>query len=165
MNFRISAVLGTDNVIAIKSKINNIRAALPFLTSLSKGDRRSKLNLGLASVGYGKSSLKAALNNQHLLSRQFIIEDFENEVILHEQLQTVLIVIDTFRQNIDDTIKVLGQSIMVQSNEVYGVFKIAAKRENKYKLTLDELSAFYKKGGSYRKTKADAKDQQDTSIS
>jgi hypothetical protein len=151
MRFKISAILGTDTINDLKNKLNEVKAALPFLLKLSSADRHGKRNLGHKSVGYGKSSLQVAKKHLHLMQRQFEVEEFESDVLLYEQLQDFLMDVSSLHQNIEDTVIVLGQKIMEQSNEVYAEVKRAAKKDNTYKAAMNELSAFYRKSKNQKK--------------
>jgi hypothetical protein len=147
MTNRISAELGAESVTDIKKKLNDIRAGLSFLLSLTKEERKNKQNMGQGGVGFGKAALKAAQTHNEILPVKFSVTEFQKDVLLYEQLQMLLSDLSTLCQNVDDTVLLLGQEIMEQSNDVYDSVKLAAKRENKYKATLEELSTYYKRKG------------------
>lgn len=142
---RISAQLAPDALQETKNNIQQIRNNLPFLISLTKEERKNKQNMGQGGVGYSKAALKAAQTHPEILPVKFQTAEFEKDVLLYEQLQTLLADLSTLCQNIDDTVLLLGQEMMEQSNDVYATIKLAAKRENKYKPTADDMSIFYKR--------------------
>lgn len=145
---RISAELSAESMSDIKKKISDIRDDLPFLLSMTKEERRQKQNMGQGGVGFGKAALKAAQTHSEVLPVKFNAEEFNKDVVLYEQLQAILSDLSTLCQNVDDTVLLLGQEIMEQSNDVYDVMKLAGKRENKYKPTVEELSTYYKRKNS-----------------
>jgi hypothetical protein len=145
---RISAEMNKENISDIKKKLNEIRSAMPFLLSLTKEERTNKQNIGQGGVGFGKAALKAAQTHDEILPAKFSAAEFEKDVVLYEQLQMLISDLSTLCQNMDDTILLLGQEIMEQSNDMYDIVKLAAKRENKYKPTLNDISIYYKSRGN-----------------
>ncbi len=154
MTNRISAELGAESVTDIKKKLNDIRTSLPFLISLTKDERKNKQNMGQSGVGYGKAALKAAQTHSEILPVKFSVAEFQKDVTLYEQLQMLLSDLSTLCQNVDDTVLLLGQELMEQSNDVYDSVKLAAKRENKYKSTNEELATFYKRKSMKKATES-----------
>jgi hypothetical protein len=144
---RISAEMNKESISDIKKKLNEIRSTMPFLLSLTKEERKNKQNIGQGGIGFGKAALKAAQTHEEILPAKFSVVEFERDVVLYEQLQMLLSDVSTLCQNVDDTILLLGQEIMEQSNDMYDIVKLAAKRENKYKPTLDDISIYYKSRG------------------
>lgn len=154
---RISAELSAESLTDIKKKISDIRTELPFLLSLTKEERRQKQNMGQGGVGFGKAALKAAQTHSEVLPVKFNAAEFNKDVALYESLQAILSDLSTLCQNVDDTVLLLGQEIMEQSNDVYEVMKLAGKRENKYKPTVEELSTFYKRRGNRKPKEGETK--------
>lgn len=143
MTNRISAEFTVQSQTEVAKSIDTIRQELGFLATIRPGDRRSKQNMGQFGLGYARECLTAAKTHPEMLPGTFDIPEFEKDVNLYGSLQACYIELNSLQQRISDTLNVLGQEMMEQSNLVYNQTKIAAKTDNRYTPTRDRLSERY----------------------
>ncbi|MFZ4544196.1 MAG: hypothetical protein ACOYOA_09125 [Saprospiraceae bacterium] len=145
MNRRINAVISTETFNDLQNKINEIRAALPFLVPLSAAEKRNAQNMGQSGVGFGKAAYKSSKTYRQAMTQDFEPEAYDNEIILNDQLEALLQNLLSLVSDMDDTRIANGQSIMSRARDVYAAIKYAARKETKYKSALEELRVFYKR--------------------
>ncbi len=139
----ISATLAPADLALILQDVNEIEQKLDFLVSVTSKDKRAKQLMGPGSIGFVQYGLNTAKNNQEILARNFSVEEYEKDVVLVSQLQQLHGKVAPLAQKIKDTLSVLGQELMGQTNEVYNVVKREAKSNGKLKQIAEEMGARY----------------------
>ncbi|MBC7388908.1 MAG: hypothetical protein H7329_06845 [Opitutaceae bacterium] len=141
----ISASISSADFETLLNEVNAIESKMNFLVSVTAKDKRAKQLMGAGSIGYVQYGLSTAKNNQDMLARNFSVEEYEKDVVLVTQLQQLNGKLGPLTQKIKDTLAVLGQELMGQTNEVYNVVKREAKNNGKLKQVADEMGARYEK--------------------
>lgn len=139
----ISATFADADLQTVLTDLTEIEKKLPFLISVTSKDKRSRQSMGSNSIGFVQYGLSTAKNNQDILARNFSVEEFEKDVNLVKQLQELHGRIGPLAQRIKDTLSVLGQELMEQTNEVYSVVKREAKTNGKLKQVAEEMGKRY----------------------
>ena len=139
----ISTTLAPADLDTILKDVNAIEQKLAFLVSVTAKDKRARQLMGPGSIGFVQFGLNTAKNNQEILARNFSVEEYEKDVILVSQLQQLHGKVAPLAQKIKDTLVVLGQELMEQTNEVYNVVKREARSNGKLKQIADEMGARY----------------------
>lgn len=140
---RISAEYPTDAQTAVSDVMKQLHQHLNFLVTLGPADRRAKQNMGSYSLGYARECLSSALIHPEMLPGTFDIHEFEKDVALYSNLQFAAAELNSFAQRVNDTLVLLGQEMMEQSNFVYHQSKLAASRDNRYKPACDRMAERY----------------------
>lgn len=141
---RISAVLTDADKSVIKTSLTAAQQKLPFLITATKEEKAAKQNLG-DSIDFVIKGLNVIQNRPEIMSGTFVSAEFTKDVALYQQLYDVYINLLPLKQKLEDTMTILGQEMMAQSNEVYAQLQIAAKKDASLKPLLDEMKRFYEK--------------------
>ena len=144
MQNKISAVLSDEDKAIIKSSFNTAVQKMPFLFMATKEEKTARQNLGDGS-DFVLKALNVVQNRGEIMPQTFNPAEFQKDQLLHQQLYDVQINLMPILQKLQDTITILGQELMEQSNSVYGQLQIAAKRDSSLKPLLDEMKPFYEK--------------------
>jgi len=147
-----SARLSAQQIQDLNLKIDEIRAAIPYMTSMSIAEKMQNQNMGISGLSRGKVALKTSKTHAQVLSKEFDTDAFESNIQAHEDLQPLYQNLESLLNNLGDTLAAYGQNIMAQSNDVYAAIKRAAKKEAKYRGAYEELRSFYKKSKSKKST-------------
>lgn len=148
-----------ETLSVVLTKLNEIRAALPFLISLPPSERKRGQKLGPLTEGFGKAVSQSSKVHLQVVSRSFDPESFDDQISNQDILQIIQLEFTSILQLIIDTKLVTNRHILQQSNEVYAAFKRAAKREQKYQAAADELATFYRHSRTKRNTELQYKNQ------
>ena len=148
----ISAELSNQVMEQIKSDLENIKNALPFLVNLNAKDRHSLLKMGPASVSFVEEALNISKNHSGILPSNFNIPEFEKDVRLTAALSDLSSVMIPLAEGLSDTLMSVGSEAMAQANIVYAQLKISSKNDSNMDELKNRLGARYKKT-SNRKAK------------
>ena len=132
----INASLSVQDKQAIMEAVHTIKDKLPFLIDLSKEDRRYLPKMGDKSRAFVDKAMEVATNNVEILPRSFDLKEFERDIKLFSDLNSILITVSQLNELIDDTAIAAGSDAYRASLEVYAYAKIARKGAG-----LDELKA------------------------
>lgn len=129
----ISATL--DSVVAadVLQKINDSKAALPFLINLSKEQRKKYRKMGPKSVDYVSDTKVGAQQFPNSLPQDFPLGEFEKDAVLVRQLYPLLVASQSLTEALNDTIMAIGSDCMKEADEVYSFLKLAAKTDTNAK--------------------------------
>lgn len=147
MPFHINASLTTQTVDTIKDQLNAIKASLPFLITLSAGERRSTFKMGPDSLSFVTNARTAVADNPDVLPGSFDKEAFERDCDLFAKLTELYSLTASLLEQIDDTRVATGGECMTQSLQAYEYFKTAAKTTPGLKSIVDQLSERFRKSG------------------
>ena len=139
-NNLISASLSAEDKQAIMGAVQTIRDKLPFLIDLSKGDRRYLPKLGDKSRAFVDKAVEVATQNVDMLPRSFELEEFQRDMQLFAELNSILMAVSQLNELIDDTTLAVGSDAYSAALEVYAYAKTARTGTG-----LDELKAMMSK--------------------
>ena len=124
----ISAQISESVLGEIKTCLNDARSRMPFLVTLSGSERRKLFKLGQKSLAFVEDSLVAAKNHPEILPASFDLVEYEKDVRLAIALHEVLMELEKFAAEVDDTEMAVGSEALDESREVYGYVKAASRR-------------------------------------
>lgn len=153
----ISATLTQEDVTAMLANVDDMETKLDFLTPISSKNKRSKQLMGTGSIGYVQYGLATAKNNESILARSFSVEEYNKDEVLNGQVQLLYNRYAPFVQKLKDTLSVLGQELMEQTNEVYAAVKREAKSNGNLKAVAEEMGKRYEKSRSEEPEEAKVK--------
>jgi hypothetical protein len=149
---RVSAVLAQADADKAVSLLNDAKILLPFLTTLSKEERKKLRKMGSKSVDYVQDCLSGAQQFEGSLAKDFPLDEFIKDGNLIKQLFTVYVAAQSFTESLSDTLMALGADCMEESDEVYATLKRAAAKNTSAKAMVDQISKRFKGQGKKAKT-------------
>jgi hypothetical protein len=144
MDNRISATLPDIDKDEIKTSVALIAAKLPFLLTASKAEKSGKQNLG-DSMDFVLKGANVAKSHPQIMPPTFEAPEFYKDLALYQQLYDISISLMPLMQKLDDTMTIIGQELMAQTNDVYGMLQFAAKKDASLQPLLNEMKTFYEK--------------------
>jgi hypothetical protein len=119
--------LTSEQVLAIESKLSEIKATLPFIAGLSSRDRMKLVPIGRNTVQFVQRVV-TAIHDNPVMAPQFVgAQTLENGFELYNQLGAILGSIDQLQRVIADTMHVTGSTTHRYSLDCYVTAKRAAK--------------------------------------
>jgi len=143
----ISASITAEKIAEVKSSLESIKAAMPFLINLNKEERKTLQKLGTGSFGFVEDALNVSKNHVSILPNNFDTQEFEKDVWLAHALNDINSVLVPLAEGVSDTLVALGGEAMKQSNVIYAQVKIAAKNNEGMKEIRTRMGERYKKNG------------------
>jgi hypothetical protein len=145
---RVSGMLSSGDVAAIKASLEAVRQKLPFLTGLDPEARRTLPRMGDKSRAFVRKCLEVANQNPGMLPRAFELEEFGRDVALDEELLPIAESIRQLAEMIDDTHIGVRSDAYLAALTVYQSAKRAGKGTG-LDGALDELGRrFVRKSGA-----------------
>lgn len=144
MTNRISAVLLDEDKTTIKASFTAAAQKMPFLITATKEEKAGKQNLG-DSLDFVIKGSNVIQNRPEIMPGTFVNAEYAKDVALYHQLYDVYINLLPLKQKLEDTMTILGQEMMAQTNEVYGQLQMAEKKDASLKPLLNEMKSFYEK--------------------
>ena len=126
---RISAALTPAEVAAILTKLNEIKALLPFLLNLTKKERSSLPKLGPSSLNFDEQC------QAYMASAPNLVPPFVDPAEVNKDRALRLVLADIYREAkkfcemVDDTRLALGNEIWMADLSFYHTVKMAARRD------------------------------------
>jgi hypothetical protein len=111
----------------ILQSMADIEAKLPFLLDLSVSDRRGLPKMGDKSRAFVDHGLVLALQNGNILPRNFNIEEYQHDVQLVRQLESLVLAMRRLMKRLEDTYLAAGSDAYGQTLLVYQAAKLAGK--------------------------------------
>lgn len=139
----ISATFSQEDVQSVLTDITNIEGKMPFLVNATLKDKRAKQIMGPTSYGYVQYGITTAKNNAEILARSFSVEEYQKDSDTNNGLLQIYNRLLPLTQKIKDTLLLLGQDLMDQTNEVYGAVKREVKNNGNLKAVADEMGKRY----------------------
>lgn len=144
MSNKISAVLLDADKTIVKTSFATAVQKMPFLISATKEEKAAKQNLG-DGLDFVIKAINVVQNRGEIMPQAFQTAEFVKDQVLYQQLYDVQINLMPILQKLQDTMTILGQELMDQSNSVYGQLQTAAKKDQSLQPLLDEMKPFYEK--------------------
>jgi hypothetical protein len=136
---KISAVLTEAEKNDVLTKINDAKALMPFLISLTTEERRTLKGIGNKNLAYVQKCLEGALAFPNELKKNFDVTEFQKDVVLFNNLLGIQLACLALFESIDDTMKAAGIDAMASSSEVYDSLKSSAKSNANVKSIVAEI--------------------------
>jgi hypothetical protein len=143
----ISATLDETLATDVLQKVNDNKAALPFLINLSKEQRKKYRKMGPKSVDYVSDTQVGAQQFPNSMPKDFPVDEFKKDAVLVKQLFPILVASQAFTESLNDTILALGSDCMKEADEVYSFLKLAAKTDANAKALVDQIARRFKGQG------------------
>ena len=143
----ISATLTSAVATDVLQKVNDSKAALPFLINLSNEQRKKFRKMGPKSVDYVSDTQVGANQFPSSMPADFQMAEFEKDAVLVKQLFPILVASQSLTEALNDTILALGSDCMKEADEVYSYLKLAAKTDANAKALVEQIGRRFKGQG------------------
>jgi len=147
---RTSKITGTftdATKTAVITKLNEIKALMPFLISLTVEERKKLKGIGNKNLAYVQKCLEAAIAFPDELKKNFNTPEFQKDVDMFTSLIGAHIACAAVLELIDDSMKAAGIDSMGSSSEVYASLKTSAKSNANVKAIVAEIGERFKGQG------------------
>lgn len=125
---RISAALTAANKTAILQKIDEIRALLPFLASLTPDERRTLPKLGEKTMAFDVKAANYMETNPKLVPGFVEMPELVKDRALFAPLYEIVRALGSLNNAVDDTATLVGHEIYIAELAFYQNVRQAAKR-------------------------------------
>jgi hypothetical protein len=139
----ISATLPDATIVSIKNLATQARVLLPFLQTLTAGDRIGLYKMGPKRLAWVMECLQAAKNHPEILPPHFKLAEFEQKYELARALADLRAVFKSLFTDVDDTTMGVGSEAATKASAVMGYVDAAAKTEPGLKSVAESLHAFF----------------------
>lgn len=137
-------------------KINEARALMPFLITLTEEERKRLKGIGNKNLSYVQKCLEGALAFPDELKKNFNTPEFKKDVELFNNLIGAYVACAAFLETIDDSMKAAGIDAMGSASEVYASLKSSAKNNANVKAIVAEIAERFKGQSNKGTTKGEA---------
>jgi len=144
-NLNISEVLTTEQKETIVTKASDILGVLIFLVNLNPVARKRLRKMATKRAGYVNDVFIAVLANIGAIPITFNIDEYKKDKQLHDDLMFVLNVLRPIVEAVEDTLLMLGNELMTQSDAGYDYLKRAAKGNLPLTQTVAQIATAYKR--------------------
>ena len=135
----------TDAVkVDVIAKINEAKALMPFLITLTEEERKRHKGIGNKNLSYVQKCLEGAIAFPDELKKNFDTAEFKKDVEMFNSLIGAYIACAALLEMIDDSMKAAGIDAMGSSSEVYASLKTSAKSNANVKAIVAEIAERFK---------------------
>lgn len=141
---KISGVFTEAEKAAVITKINEAKALMPFLITLTEDERKRGKGIGNKNLSYVQKCMEGAIAFPNELKKNFDTAEFKKDVELFNNLIGAYIACAALLELIDDSMKAAGIDAMGSSSEVYASLKSSAKNNANVKAIVAEIAERFK---------------------
>lgn len=128
-------------------KINETKALMPFLISLTTEERKKLKGIGNRNLAYVQKCLEGAIAFPDELKKSFDTAEFKKDVEMFTSLIGAHTACAALLELIDDSMKAAGIDAMGSASEVYASLKTSAKSNANVKAIVAEIGERFKGQG------------------
>ncbi len=141
----IDATLTSVDFQAAQQAFADVLSKLPFLVSLTTGDRKAIFKTGPDRVSFVQNASTAGSVNPDIFPGTFNLSGFLRDVQLFDQLTQLGTLADSVASQIDDTRLAVGGEAMKGAVQVYNYVREASKTTPGLKPLADQLGEQFQK--------------------
>jgi len=113
-----------------------------YAVALTPDERRGNRSVGRRREAYVRQTLRAAKAHEQILPRNLDVSRFEKMLATFDQHKDFQVVLAQLTELGDDTQLAIGKELMVETDTVYGAFKLARLRDSSLDHVFAELESF-----------------------
>lgn len=125
---RVSATLDDGAVGAVIAKVQEIRASMTFLLTLSMQDRKELPKMGDKSIGFDDKCVAYMGSNPEFLPGFIDLAEVRKDRALRTQMMRVYAELATLTEAVDDTLRVVASEVWMADLAYYQAVREAARR-------------------------------------
>ena len=161
LNNRLSVTVDPAVITEVKTKIEEINALLPFLTGLTKEERKTLPKINRSNKVFVEDTLDSMRQNGNILPNFVQVEEVEKDYSLYNDLKVLALELAALSEKVNDTRILAGSEAYSTSLLAYKMFGVAANSgvagaEALYSRLRER---FAQSGGSTSATEEDDNDQ------
>jgi hypothetical protein len=130
---------------ALETNATTILSILKFLINLDSTTRMKLRKMATKRTGYVMAVFNAVLANQNAIPETFNIDEYKKDIQLLSDLTYILSIFSPIIEGIDDTILMLGNELMTQSDSCYNYLQRAAKDNAPLTEVVNKIATAYKR--------------------
>ena len=132
-----------DEILAATKGFKSVRAKMNFLIPSTESERlsRRRIGMGAKSRRVLENRLQAARQYRDLLPPAFDLRNFEKDTEISAALSGCLACVNQVREELLDTLTVVGGRAQEAATVAYGHIKISAAGPERLKRTVDTLAS------------------------
>ena len=132
---------------AVITKLDEAKALMPFLITLTVEERKRLKGIGNKNLAYVQKCVEGAIAFPDELKKNFNTPEFQKDVEMFNSLIGAYINCAALLEMIDDSMKAAGIDAMGASSEVYASLKTSAKSNANVKAIVAEIGERFKGQG------------------
>jgi hypothetical protein len=141
----ISAAIAPDDKAALELKASEILAILVFLVNLDPKTRKRLRKMATKRTGYVADVFTAVLANPGAIPSTFDVNEYKKDKQLFDDLLYLFGIFNPIVEAISDTMLMVGNELMTQSDSCYDYLKRAAKDNVPLTETINKIATAYKR--------------------
>ncbi|WP_271784605.1 hypothetical protein [Aquimarina algiphila] len=126
VNNRLSVTVDPQVIIEVKSKIDEISTLLPFLTGLTKDERRNLPKINRSNKVFVEDTLDSMRQNGDILPNFIKLGEVEKDYSLYNDLKVLALELAELSEKVNDTRILAGSEAYSTSLLAYKMFGVAA---------------------------------------
>ncbi len=151
----ISASLSAADATAISESLSNVKAKMPFLSTLQKTETNSLFKVGNAYLPLIDKIHQVVITHPEILPAIFDKEEFLRDYELFNAIRPIFNQINELAEGIQKTFTAVGSDTLVAALEVYSSVKQNKDKVPGLSVMNDEIAVFFKR--SRQKAESPAK--------
>ncbi|WP_271767963.1 hypothetical protein [Aquimarina algiphila] len=126
VNNRLSVTVDSQVITEVKSKIDEISTLLPFLTGLTKDERRNLPKINRSNKVFVEDALDSMRQNGDILPNFIKLGEVEKDYSLYNDLKVLALELAELSEKVNDTRILAGSEAYSTSLLAYKMFGVAA---------------------------------------
>lgn len=156
---KVSGKTTEKDLNVLMSAVDELTAKIPYLVNLSIEERKQSRKLGAKSVEYVHQCIQVANTFPNLMSKDFSLEEFQNDLDMYMRLSRFQLHLNVFVEALNDTIFAAGSDAMIAADLIYSNLKRNSKYDPSAKLMLETIGERFKgQGNKSTKSKMSSSD-------
>jgi len=126
LNNRLSVTVDPTVITEVKNRIEEINTLLPFLTGLTKDERKTLPKINRSNKIFVEDTLDSMRQNGDILPNFINVEEVDKDYALYNELKVLALELATLSEKVNDTRILAGSEAYSTSLLAYKMFGVAA---------------------------------------
>ncbi|WP_025665632.1 hypothetical protein [Aquimarina megaterium] len=127
LNNRLSVTVDPQVITEVKSKIEEINTLLPFLTGLTKEERKTLPKINRSNKLFVEDTLNSMRQNEEIVPGYINLDEVEKDYALYNELKVLALELAELSEKVNDTRILAGSEAYTTSLLAYKMFGMAAQ--------------------------------------
>lgn len=126
LNNRLSVTVDPAAITEVKNRIEEINTLLPFLTGLTRDERKTLPKINRSNKIFVEDTLDSMRQNGDILPNFINVEEVDKDYALYNELKVLALELATLSEKVNDTRILAGSEAYSTSLLAYKMFGVAA---------------------------------------
>ncbi|WP_299444074.1 hypothetical protein [uncultured Aquimarina sp.] len=126
LNNRLSVTVDPTVITEVKNRIEEINTLLPFLTGLTRDERRTLPKINRSNKIFVEDTLDSMRQNGDILPNFINVEEVDKDYALYNELKVLALELAELSEKVNDTRILAGSEAYTTSLLAYKMFGVAA---------------------------------------